>query len=225
MSFFIHNCDTVLDRFHSSVRIEPTYRDKLIESENEPHVLADVESLHQLEKSGWEIDRHPKLDQTDPHTHDNKPVDYQQGYVNYMTSAHEAICRSGKPNFRGCKIPVRSNLNISFLENELVDYHDKEILNFVRYGWPIGLTEEVTQSKRFSNHSSTNSYPVEMETYFRQEILEGNMLGPFKTNPFSSPIFISPLCTVDKKDSIERRVITDLRKFKKIPIHFSVYEL
>ncbi len=49
-----------------------------------------------------------------------------------------------------------------------------------------------------------------METYFRQEILEGNMLGPFKTNPLSSPIFISPLCTMDKKDSIERRVITDL---------------
>ncbi len=87
-----------------------------------------MDSLHQLEKIGWDIDRHPKLDQTDPHTHNNKPVNYQQGYVNYITSAHEAIRRSGKPNFRGCKIPVRSNLNISFLENELVDYHDKEIL-------------------------------------------------------------------------------------------------
>ncbi len=49
-----------------------------------------------------------------------------------------------------------------------------------------------------------------METYFRQEILEGNMLRPFKTNPFLSPIFISPLCTVDKKEYIEHRVITDL---------------
>ncbi len=36
------------------------------------------------------------------------------------------------------------------------------------------------------------------------------MLGPFKINPFSSPIFISPLCTVDKTDCIEHRVITDL---------------
>ncbi len=79
-----------------------------------------------------------------------------------------------------------------------------------RYGWPIGLTEEVTQSKRFPNHSSANKYPVEIETYFRQEIIEGNMLGPFKTNPFLSSIFISSLCTVDKKDSIESRVITNL---------------
>ncbi len=44
--FFIHNCDTVLDRTHSSIRIEPTYRDELIEPENEPHVLADEDSLH-----------------------------------------------------------------------------------------------------------------------------------------------------------------------------------
>ncbi len=101
-------------------------------------------------------------------------------------------------------------MNISFLENELVNYHDKEILNYFRYGWYIVLIQEVTQSKRFPNHSSANKYPVGMDTYFRQEILEGNMLGPFKTNPFSSPIFISPLCTVYKKDSIECRVITDL---------------
>ncbi len=132
--FFIHNCDIVLDRSYSSVRIEPTYRDELIEPENEPDVVADEDSLRQLEKNGWDIDRHNKLDQTDSHTHNNKPVNNQQGYVNYIISAHEAIRRSGKPNFRRCKVPVRSNLNISFLENELVNYHEKDILNFFRYG-------------------------------------------------------------------------------------------
>ncbi len=31
---FIHNCDKVLDRSYSSVRIEPMYKEKLIEPEN-----------------------------------------------------------------------------------------------------------------------------------------------------------------------------------------------
>ena len=36
------------------------------------------------------------------------------------------------------------------------------------------------------------------------------ILGPFKCNPFESGIKISPLNSLPKKDTVERRVILDL---------------
>jgi hypothetical protein len=36
------------------------------------------------------------------------------------------------------------------------------------------------------------------------------IIGPFEKNPFNCSLKISPLNTVTKKDSIERRVILDL---------------
>ena len=38
----------------------------------------------------------------------------------------------------------------------------------------------------------------------------GAILGPFKSNPFDEKVTISPLSTVSKKDSEDRRVILDL---------------
>ena len=101
-------------------------------------------------------------------------------------------------------------MNIIFLEQELHDYPDKRIIEFFKYGWPIGLMEKFTQNNKFPNHRSAVMYPKEIGTYLSQEVSEGAMLGPFKLNPLSSHIFISPLCTVEKKDSSERRIITDL---------------
>ena len=49
-----------------------------------------------------------------------------------------------------------------------------------------------------------------MNTYLRKESFNKAIIGPFKDNPFQSGIKISPLNTVPKKDTTERRVILDL---------------
>ena len=49
-----------------------------------------------------------------------------------------------------------------------------------------------------------------MDKYFQKEIEANRMLGPFKSNPLSRPLAISPLNTVPKRDSDKRRVIADL---------------
>ena len=40
--------------------------------------------------------------------------------------------------------------------------------------------------------------------------LRGAILGPFTENPFQCSVFLSPLNSVPKKDSNERRIILDL---------------
>ena len=49
-----------------------------------------------------------------------------------------------------------------------------------------------------------------MLQYLEKESRHKAILGPFKENPFSSGIKISPLNTVEKSNSFERRIILDL---------------
>jgi hypothetical protein len=46
--------------------------------------------------------------------------------------------------------------------------------------------------------------------YLKKEASYGAIIGPFKNNPFVNELKISPLNTVTKRDSPERRVILDL---------------
>ena len=63
----------------------------------------------------------------------NKMVDL----VSYMAKANRAIRQSGMPNVKHCRIPEPSKLNLEVWEQELADYQDKGIVEFLRYGWPI----------------------------------------------------------------------------------------
>ena len=49
-----------------------------------------------------------------------------------------------------------------------------------------------------------------MLSYIKKEFDNDAIIGPFKENPFDSGIKISPLNSVPKKDTSERRVILDL---------------
>ena len=49
-----------------------------------------------------------------------------------------------------------------------------------------------------------------MKKYLKKECMYGSILGPFKDNPFESNLVISPLNSVPKKDSEDRRIILDL---------------
>ena len=50
---------------------------------------------------------------------------------------------------------------------------------------------------------------MEINTYLGKEANNSAILGPFKSNPFSPQIKVSPLNTVPKKETTERRVMLD----------------
>ena len=60
---------------------------------------------------------------------------------------------------------------------------------------------------KFRNHNGANNYPEEINKYLQEKIANNTILDPFKSNPFSSGIKISPLSSVPKKDTSERRII------------------
>ena len=100
----------------------------------------------------------------------------------------------------------------------LLDYKDFQIWNLLEFGFPIGSEgerSEILQNIekkdiwKFKKHKGAEEYPDEMLAYLEKESKNAAIVGPFKTNPFTSGIKISPLNSLPKKDTTERRIILD----------------
>ena len=124
----------------------------------------------------------------------------------------EKVNRSGRPNFRGCRIALPNNrFNISLWRDLLEDYPDRLLCEFLEFGFPLDFDRSVelcTNERR--NHKGARQHPDFVNGYLSKEVNKSRIAGPFNENPLSVPIMVSPLNTVPKASSSERRVIVDL---------------
>ena len=124
---------------------------------------------------------------------------------------NQTVRHKGYPNRWGAKIPIKPNWNIELLEDLLQDYEDKEIVEWMKYGWPIGRLPTMEEPAiSFKNHKGATEYPEALIKYIEKENNHGAIIGPFTAIPFHKHLGISPLSTRPKKDSEERRIILDL---------------
>ena len=133
-------------------------------------------------------------------------------YLNDVVKSSRLIQESGVPNCIGCHIPVSSALNISFKFREyLSDYTDKEICEFLEFGWPVGYEGNGLLIPSLINHKGAINDPEGVERYLKKEISYGSVIGPLSENPFThTALMTSPLQAVSKKDSDEKRIVVDL---------------
>lgn len=109
---------------------------------------------------------------------------------------HLLASKSEYPNAFRARLPVITQLNISAWEFYLQSYHDAHIVDFLRFGWPVSYT-----AVDFADH---------VEHYINTELGYHAIAGPFSTNPLYQPLVCSPLQTVPKWGSNQRRVVMDL---------------
>ena len=121
------------------------------------------------------------------------------------------VRKGGYPNRYGAKIPVECKINIQEMEKLLTDYHDKEVVEWLKYGWPVGRLPTIPDPQlTFKNHKGATEHPKALDKYIGKEMSKGAIIGPFKSIPFADKVGISPISTRPKKNSTERRVIVDL---------------
>ena len=122
------------------------------------------------------------------------------------------VNQRGYPNRFGARIPVFCKWNLDLLEDKLVDYHDKEVVEWMRFGWPTGrLPTQQEPVKTFRNHKGATEFPQALKDYVTKEMDNQAVSGPWERIPFSNgKVGISPLSTRPKKDTDERRIIVDL---------------
>ena len=124
--------------------------------------------------------------------------------IQHIASQH------GLPKAFGARILVLTPLNISAWESKLLDYHDRQIVDFLPYGWPVNSTANQLPISTDKNHSSAISYADHVQHYINTELRYHVIAGPFRNNPFPQSLICSPLQTVPKCGSSKRRVVMDL---------------
>lgn len=73
--------------------------------------------------------------------------------------------------------------------------------DYSSYGFPCS---------NLRNHQGALLFPDVIDSYLSAETGLHAVIGPFSVNPFSCPVALSPLNSVPKQDSLERRIIVDL---------------
>ena len=119
------------------------------------------------------------------------------------------VTHSGVPNYKGCRIALGSNFNLKLWEAKLRHYEDKQLVNLLRFGFPLGIIDRTPLArKHIENHTSAREYTPQVKDFIRKELNFGALLGPFDHPPHPE-FHCSPLLT-RPKDGNKRRVIVDL---------------
>ena len=127
-----------------------------------------------------------------------------------LLDMHRRVRASGVHNFEGVRIPLLNNgLNFEHFKELLHGYWDVELCHFINYGWPIGHCGG-TNCNAKKNHNGAKEFPAEVNKYLQSELSLGRIAGPFVNSPYEEVIAVSPLNSLPKKGTTDRRVITDL---------------
>ena len=110
------------------------------------------------------------------------------------------------PNYLGARIPLRhTTFNLEKWRYHLTGYDCPEIVQFLEFGFPLGLGELSTLKPSLANHGSAYQYYTWLDKFFADGLLKGGVTGPCATVPYNPPM-ISPLMTAHKKPSSRRAV-------------------
>ena len=87
----------------------------------------------------------------------------------------------------------------------MCDYWDRQLLELIKYGFPLDFNCACDLGQYTENHSSIVDYPRDIEAYIEEVLQYGALLGPFEKNPHCSPFM-----TRSKPNYDRRSVIVEL---------------
>ena len=113
------------------------------------------------------------------------------------------------PNHKGCRFPVPSSFNLACFRSLLADYSDADLCDHLEFGFPLGFCGDPIPPRTVRNHQGAIEFASHVDKYVTAELEARHIAGPFPF-PILPDTTISPLNTVPKSNSLERRVILDL---------------
>lgn len=138
-------------------------------------------------------------------------MDMRTGAVDYDLQLANLILESGLFNFQGLRVPLNTHWNTDLLSQLLQNYADRQVCDFIKYGWPVDRDPEM-QLPRFTgrNHRGATEFPGDIDEFVSQELQAGRLMGPYDYPGFNAEWGISPINSVPKRSSNQRRIILDL---------------
>ena len=135
------------------------------------------------------------------------PTDYFV-CLHKLVAAATALYPPGTANYLGARIPLQhTSLNIARWRYHLTGYEGAEIIQFLEFGFPLGLSDNpppVLQAA-LKNHSSSYQYFSYLDEFLNTGLARCELAGPCSTPPFTA-VHVSPLMTAVKKPDGRRAV-------------------
>ena len=128
----------------------------------------------------------------------------------FWVSANRIVRESGRFNFEKEKIPVNNTWNLDIFEKWLEGYHDKQLIQYLKFGWPLNAINTEENLTIPENQAGALNNEREIDAYIAKELKYGAIIGPFNRNPFGRFARFSPIDTRPKRDSDELRIIMNL---------------
>ena len=126
----------------------------------------------------------------------------------YFIDLHNTVKSFGVHNYRGARIPLKhNNINVESLRMYLLKFNYPQIhlMQFVEFGFPLGLWSDAHLEPSTKNHSSSYTYHTFVDKFVETELSKLGMTGPFDSSPWDN-VMISPMMTSHKKPSSRRPV-------------------
>lgn len=107
-----------------------------------------------------------------------------------------------------------TNLKIDVWERELRhEGGDLELLEFIKFGFPLGYAGPISNCKDQKNHKSAIDFPNQVKSFIDKEVLLGGVVA-----------HTSPLMSREKKDSDSRRIIVDMTFPPDVSVNGYIYK-
>ena len=131
-------------------------------------------------------------------------------FITNMLNIYQAVRASGKANHLHARISLSRGLNIPAWRHLTEHYHDKQLVDMLEFGFPLGYVGPIP-TPCYENHMSARCYPDHVQMYLDTETHNHAMMGPFTQLPFTWAQ-VSPLMSRPKKGTTPgaRRIIVDL---------------
>ena len=98
----------------------------------------------------------------------------------------DLVLSSSLPNYKSARVPLSSDFNWEYIEHHIQDYHDKIILDYIKFDFPLSImTGRTIKSGAKDNHSSAKAYSGEVSQFISEELNHNALLCPFDQIPHS----------------------------------------
>ena len=104
----------------------------------------------------------------------------------YFTNLYNHIKSFNVFNHLGARVTLSHNkINVSKFRDYLpIDYDDLVVLQYLEFGFPLGLVEDFVLVPNLRNHSSSYEYFSFVDKFVMKEIQSAGITGPFFSSPF-----------------------------------------
>ena len=137
-----------------------------------------------------------------------KLVEHPTFSKQYFLNLQKAVKVYNVNNYKGARIPLQhNNINVENFRALLTKfrYQHIHILQYVEFGFPLGLWSDAFLVPSTRNHSSSYSYHTFVDKFVENELDKLGITGPFDSAPWDN-LMISPMMTSHKKPSGRRTV-------------------